>query len=134
MGNNPNFYAYVFDSNTQVDIFGLDCGKVTKYHKRTTAEVAELRKAFEKSGGAREMFLKDLARDPKSIKKYGLEAVEVMKRGDVPKNMVVHHKKPLFRGGTNDYNNLILLDKKYHFDNNKALHWYEEGNNPFGLN
>ena len=24
-GNNPNFYAYVFDSNAQVDVFGLDC-------------------------------------------------------------------------------------------------------------
>lgn len=23
-GNNPNFYAYVFDSNIQVDVFGLD--------------------------------------------------------------------------------------------------------------
>ncbi|MFJ1328365.1 RHS repeat domain-containing protein [Capnocytophaga canimorsus] len=24
LGNNPNFYAYVFDSNTEVDVFGLD--------------------------------------------------------------------------------------------------------------
>ena len=24
-GNNPNFYGYVFDSNTEVDVFGLDC-------------------------------------------------------------------------------------------------------------
>ncbi|RIY35169.1 hypothetical protein CKY20_11210 [Capnocytophaga canis] len=24
LGNNPNFYAYVFDSNSQVDVFGLD--------------------------------------------------------------------------------------------------------------
>ncbi|WP_241694772.1 hypothetical protein [Capnocytophaga canimorsus] len=28
LGNNPNFYAYVFDSNTEVDIFGLDCSKI----------------------------------------------------------------------------------------------------------
>ena len=27
-GNNPNFYAYVFDSNIQVDVFGLDCNKI----------------------------------------------------------------------------------------------------------
>jgi RHS repeat-associated protein len=27
-GNNPNFYAYTFDSNTQVDAFGLDCNKI----------------------------------------------------------------------------------------------------------
>jgi hypothetical protein len=25
-----------------------------------------------------------------------------MKGGDVPDNMVVHHKKPIFRGGTNN--------------------------------
>jgi RHS repeat-associated protein len=24
-GNNPNFYAYAFDSNSEVDLFGLDC-------------------------------------------------------------------------------------------------------------
>ena len=28
LGNNPNFYAYTFDSNSEVDILGLDCGKV----------------------------------------------------------------------------------------------------------
>jgi RHS repeat-associated protein len=133
-GNNPTLYAYVHDPNSWVDVLGLDCGKPTKYHKRTTAEVEELRKAFDKSGGARELFLKDLAKDPKSVKRYGVEAVESMKKGNVPKDMVVHHKKPLFRGGTNDHDNLILLDKKYHSDNSKALHWYEEGNNPFGLN
>ena len=29
-GNNPNFYAYVFDNNTQVNVFGLDCKKYEK--------------------------------------------------------------------------------------------------------
>lgn len=29
-GNNPNFYAYVFDSNIQVDVFGLDCNTIEK--------------------------------------------------------------------------------------------------------
>ncbi|MCV9931916.1 RHS repeat-associated core domain-containing protein [Flavobacterium sp. LS1R47] len=24
-GNNPNFYAYVFNSNFEIDLFGLDC-------------------------------------------------------------------------------------------------------------
>ncbi|MWP50413.1 MULTISPECIES: RHS repeat-associated core domain-containing protein [unclassified Gilliamella] len=33
-GNNPNFYAYTFDSNTMVDVFGLEnCGKVHKDFK-----------------------------------------------------------------------------------------------------
>ena len=29
-GNNPNFYADVFDSNIQVDVFGLDCNTIEK--------------------------------------------------------------------------------------------------------
>lgn len=48
-------------------------------------------------------------------------------------NMVVHHKLSLFRGGTNRNSNLIVMDKKYHAENNKALHWYPEGQNPYGL-
>ena len=26
---NPTLYGYVFDSNTEIDPFGLDCGKAT---------------------------------------------------------------------------------------------------------
>jgi len=48
--------------------------------------------------------------------------------------MVVHHKKPLFRGGDNSDDNLMLMDSKYHTDNNKMLHWYEEGQNPYKRN
>ena len=29
-GNNPNFYADVFDSNIQVDVVGLDCNTIEK--------------------------------------------------------------------------------------------------------
>ncbi len=29
-GGNPTLYGYVFDSNTEVDIFGLDCSKTLK--------------------------------------------------------------------------------------------------------
>ena len=116
-----------------------DCGKgnnskPTQYHKRTVGEVAKLRKAFDKSGGAREKFLKDLASKPGAAKKYGDKAVEQMKKDQVPDNKVVHHKKPLFRGGTNAKKNLALIDKKHHSDNNKNLHWYPEGQNPYGLN
>lgn len=78
--------------------------------------------------------MKYLAKQPDSIKKYGVEAVEKMKQGKVPDGMVVHHKKPLFRSGNNRNNNLDLISEKYHTDNNKALHWYEEGQNPYGLN
>lgn len=40
-GNNPTLYGYVFDTNTQIDPLGLDCGKATKkghqYERRIRA-------------------------------------------------------------------------------------------------
>lgn len=57
-----------------------------------------------------------------------------MKKGKVPDGFVVHHKKPLFRGGNNRYSNLTLMKADYHKKYNKMLHWYEPGNNPYGLN
>ncbi len=32
-GNNPTLYGYVFDSNTEIDPFGLKCGKKKKYYR-----------------------------------------------------------------------------------------------------
>jgi RHS repeat-associated protein len=132
-GGNPTLYGYVGDTNSWVDVFGLSC-KPTKYHKRSVAEVAKLRNTFEKSGGVRAKYLKKLAKDPNAVSKYGEGAVEKMKKGEVPDNMVVHHKKPLFRGGNNKYDNLDLLDKSTHSSLNKDLHWYPEGQNPYSLN
>ena len=36
LGNNPNFYGYTFDSNTEVDVFGLDCSKAKKLQNEIT--------------------------------------------------------------------------------------------------
>lgn len=130
-------FGYVGNPLDWVDLFGLNskkCAYPTKYHKRTVKEVEKLRKTFEKSGGRRQQFLKHLAKQPDAIQKYGKEAVENMMKGKVPSGKVVHHKKPLFRGGNNRNNNLDLIDEKFHIDFNKELHWYPEGQNPYGLN
>ncbi|MFV0505618.1 MAG: RHS repeat-associated core domain-containing protein [Bacteroidales bacterium] len=37
LGNNPNFYAYVPDTNSWVDVFGLNCSK----NKRIAKELSE---------------------------------------------------------------------------------------------
>ena len=108
--------------------------KPTSFHKRTVGAVSKLRAAFDKKGGAKEKYLKWLAKQPGTLQKYGAAAVAKMKNGKVPDNMVVHHKKPLFRGGTNAKKNLDLIDDAFHRDNNKDLHWYPEGQNPYGLN
>jgi len=128
-------HGYVHDPMQWVDPLGLaGCGKPTKYHKRSVTQVKNMRKTFEKSGGARERFLKRLSKQPDAKERFGDEAVSKMAKGEVPKDMVVHHKKPLFRGGTNKMDNLDILDKTTHSTNNKDLHWYPEGANPYGLN
>ena len=135
LGGN-NVFQYAPNPVQWTDPWGLSCTKAkpTKYHKRTVNEVEKMRKTFEKSGGRREKFLKHLAKQPDALEKYGKDALEKMQKGKVPDGMVVHHKKPLFRGGNNRNSNLDLINEKYHKDNNKALHWYEEGQNPYGLN
>jgi hypothetical protein len=58
-----------------------------------------------------------------------------MQVGKVPSgDWIVHHMQPLFRGGDNSYDNLILVPKQWHTDNFFDLHFYPEGNNPFGRN
>jgi RHS repeat-associated protein len=130
LGAGDDLYAYAPNVWRWLDPFGLTC----KVRKRSVKSVAQLRRNFEKSGGARSRFLKKLAKDPNAVKKYGKAGVEKMKKGKCPPGMVVHHKKPLFRGGNNSFSNLDLMSKKQHAKNNKALHWYPEGQNPYGLN
>ena len=127
-------HAYVPNPNGWMDPLGLARCKPTKYHKRTVREVEKLRHTFDKSGGVRSKYLKSLSKQPDAVAKYGEKNVALMSQGKVPDNMVVHHKKPLFRGGNNKYSNLTLMDKATHSKLNKQLHWYEEGLNPYGLN
>ncbi|CAM3908973.1 HNH endonuclease [Pseudoalteromonas maricaloris] len=82
------------------------------YTKRDRAEYADLRKAF--NNGIRKDFLKSLSNRPELIKqlnKLGVNEREVAKLADgkVPKGWQVHHKIPLDDGGTNSFNNLVLI-------------------------
>lgn len=47
-GNNPNFYAYVFNSNFEIDLFGLDC---QVHHIIPQAVYKQFRKDFKKIKG-----------------------------------------------------------------------------------
>jgi RHS repeat-associated protein len=125
-----NLYQYSPNPLTWIDPWGLK----TCYHKRTKSEIKKIRANFGKKGGAKEKYLKKMAKDPSSIQKYGQAGVDRMKKGQVPEGFDVHHKKPIFRGGNNRQSNLVLMDKAYHKANSKALHWYPEGENPYDLN
>ncbi|EWH11458.1 YD repeat-containing protein [Cellulophaga geojensis KL-A] len=73
-GNNPNFYGYVFDSNSQVDVFGLECW-----------------------GTARKKFWKQEAIDNAHL--YSQRNLDRMLKGKAPKMKVkiFHHKTQTFK-------------------------------------
>ncbi len=56
-------------------------------------------------------FLKLEAEKPGAIEKYGEEGVNAMKQGKNPSGFQVHHKEPLYAGGTDDASNLEVLPK-----------------------
>lgn len=85
------------------------------YVKRNPEEAKELRHAFDSSG--RGEFLKDLGTNyEEELKKQGLsdEQISMIKNGKVPPGFEVHHIKPLDDSGTNDFSNLVLIDKHSH--------------------
>jgi len=92
--------------------------KKIKYSKRTKKAREKLRNQF--NNNEREAFLKDIANDPKKVeklKKSGLTDIDMklMKDGKVPDGFQVHHKVPLDDGGTNSFDNLVLMkNDPYH--------------------
>ncbi|MDY7224508.1 T7SS effector LXG polymorphic toxin [Halalkalibacterium halodurans] len=87
------------------------------YNKRTPEETTLLRREF---NSIRKNYLKDLANDPKivvQLRGAGLSKADIalMKNGRVPIGWQVHHKLPLDDGGTNSYDNLVLIkNEPYH--------------------
>ncbi|WP_154946055.1 RHS repeat-associated core domain-containing protein, partial [Pseudoalteromonas atlantica] len=116
--------------------------KPTKYHKRTVGEVDEARKAFPVQ---RKEYIKKYASDAlnddnhEAHNHFTPKQLNRMKvTGQVPKKYNVHHKKPIFRcdpnENPNDLDNLELLTEDFHSRENKKLHWYEEGDEPYDEN
>ncbi|WNJ94326.1 S-type pyocin domain-containing protein [Vibrio ruber] len=86
--------------------------KNINYIKRDRGEYETLRSQFNSS--VRKDFLKSLTNDPVSLKKlkeHGVKDSEIAKlsQGKVPRGYQVHHKIPLDDGGTNDFDNLVLI-------------------------
>jgi len=82
------------------------------YKRRNRESLGELRKKFDAS--VRKNFLKSLGNDSESVKimkSAGLTDVQLAKiaQGGVPKGYNVHHKIPIDDGGTNDFDNLVLI-------------------------
>ncbi|MFJ4395620.1 PAAR domain-containing protein [Pseudomonas sp. NPDC089396] len=89
------------------------------YVKRSATELKTLRQVF--SASERPRFLKGLsktAEDFASLKRAGFNDIEIarIQSGKLPnEDWQVHHIKPLDDGGTNDFENLVLLQNHpYH--------------------
>ncbi|MGF7155486.1 hypothetical protein [Novosphingobium gossypii] len=88
------------------------------YVKRDRAEYTQLRKDFD--NGTRADFARDLVSTPEGIaaaKRAGLDdtAIARLQDGKIPQGYQVHHKLPLDDGGTNDFDNLVLIQNSpYH--------------------
>ena len=89
-----------------------------QYTKVRTENLAQIRKAFNATG--RKEFVKFLSNDEnmlQQLKKAGLSDIDIqkMKDGYVPTGYQVHHKIPLDGGGTNSFDNLVLIrNDPYH--------------------
>ena len=100
---------------------------------RTPEEVAKLRAEFE---SIKPEFIADYASTPHAQARFTLtELAEMAETGRLPQSWYVHHKLPLFRGGNNAPDNFDVLSWEEHYGNGnyKRLHYYEPGENPYGL-
>jgi hypothetical protein len=99
---------------------------------RSIEDTAAMRRQFD--NGGRADFLQQFAATPGAQGAFTPTQLSRMSDGFVPEGFIVHHKQPLFRGGDNSFDNLLLVDKQWHVKNSDALHNYTPGNNPFGRN
>ena len=99
-----------------VDLPGVSTVNVN-YVKRDRTEYANLRREFDNS--VRSDFAKHLA-DPanvEALRRAGLDdnAIARLQEGKIPQGWQVHHKLPLDDGGTNSFDNLVLIkNDPYH--------------------
>lgn len=100
-----------------------------KYRTVTEKEVKVLRSKF---NAQKKRFLKQYADLPEAHRRFSKAERNIMRGGNVPDNWVVHHKRALFRGGTNEFSNLRMMKASFHEKHSKRLHYYEKGKNIYG--
>jgi hypothetical protein len=76
-------------------------------------------------------FLQHLANQEHLDIRFGRGAKDSLARGGIPTGYALHRIEPLFRGGTNNLSNLLLVKEVFRRNYNKPLCWYENGENPF---
>lgn len=96
-----------------------------KYTKRNADDTTILRNAFNNT--ERKKFLQNLVKDKDRLRAKGFSEADIqrMEDGLNPKGYQVHHKYPLDDSGTNDMDNLVLIENDpYH----KAITVHQNSN------
>lgn len=100
-----------------VDLPGVD-EIPTNYTKRARADYADLRRDFDRTGRAD--FARNLASTDEGVtalRNAGIDDAGIarLRNGQIPAGYQVHHKLPLDDGGTNAFENLVLIkNEPYH--------------------
>ena len=54
-GANPTLYGYVFDPNTEIDPFGLDCGKATSKARMYSGKLPQSQREYRAMIGGKQV-------------------------------------------------------------------------------
>ncbi|MEB7587092.1 HNH endonuclease [Serratia rubidaea] len=88
-----------------IDVIKMD------YVRRSREEAKLLRREFD--GKVRKNFLKSISDNPEVTRRFNSDDLGLIAKGRVPEDWSVHHKLPLDDSGTNDFNNLVLINERY---------------------
>ncbi|MGG5508296.1 MULTISPECIES: RHS repeat-associated core domain-containing protein, partial [unclassified Myroides] len=68
-GNNPTFYAYVWDSNGQVDVFGLDIPDIMIHYTNREGMKAVLKEKKLRSNSKNKVYITDILMNPSEVER-----------------------------------------------------------------
>ncbi|WP_346344786.1 HNH endonuclease signature motif containing protein [Serratia rubidaea] len=86
----------------------IEVAKIS-YVRRDRAELSTLRSQFR---SVKSKYLQSIVNDPKVRSRFNADELANLASGKRPNNMWdVHHKLPLDDSGTNDFNNLVLINR-----------------------
>jgi hypothetical protein len=92
--------------------------------------VAALRKAFNST--ERAAFIRHWVTSPQAKRLLTpAEMIHAARKGELPERFIVHHMTPLYRGGTNAFDNLRVTYQRFHHKFREILHNYPGDFNPY---
>lgn len=102
-------------------------GNYRSWFNMDRPELVKLRNQFEQ---VRPQFITQYAESAEAASRFTtLERQFMRATGQMPEGWILHHKVPLFRGGTNAFGNFRVMRESFHWRYSRRLHYYPEGTN-----